>query len=97
MTFLLRRTSVFDNDEQMQRYIRQGKATLVSGDGLKLEDVKRGWEVALEAGHGTVDFVLFSIGLYRSLIPAPTYNANALDSRRHSRLPPHQGLGARPP
>ncbi|KAI0658767.1 hypothetical protein C8Q70DRAFT_1045412 [Cubamyces menziesii] len=62
VTFLLRRTSVFDNDEQMQRYIRQGKATLVSGDGLKLEDVKRGWEVALEAGHGTVDFVLFSIG-----------------------------------
>ncbi|KAH9900787.1 hypothetical protein C8Q73DRAFT_786234 [Cubamyces lactineus] len=62
VTFLLRRTSVFDNDERMQRYIRQGKATLVAGDGLKLEDVKRGWEASLDAGHGTVDFVLFSIG-----------------------------------
>ncbi|OSD08242.1 hypothetical protein PYCCODRAFT_1441226 [Trametes coccinea BRFM310] len=62
VTFLLRRTNVFENDEQMQRYVKSGQATLVCGDGLKLEDVQKGWEAALEAGNGSIDVVLFTIG-----------------------------------
>ncbi|KAI0374588.1 hypothetical protein BV20DRAFT_378634 [Pilatotrama ljubarskyi] len=62
VTFLLRKTSVFDNDERIQPYIKQGKAYLVAGDALNFDDVEKGWEAAVEAGNGTIDFVLFTIG-----------------------------------
>lgn len=62
MTFLLRSPSIFDNDEQIQPYIRSGTARIVKGDALKVEDVKRGWESALEAKGGAVDLVLFTLG-----------------------------------
>ncbi|KAI8982943.1 hypothetical protein BD414DRAFT_491666 [Trametes punicea] len=62
VTFLLRRTSVFDDDEQMKPYLKTGKATLVAGDGLKIDNVQKGWEAALDAGNGSVDLVLFTIG-----------------------------------
>ncbi|RPD56425.1 hypothetical protein L226DRAFT_468560 [Lentinus tigrinus ALCF2SS1-7] len=62
VTFLLRSTSVFDNDEQMQPFVRDGKAQLMRGDALNLDDVRRAWEAAVEAGGGTVDIVLFTIG-----------------------------------
>ncbi|KAI0771075.1 hypothetical protein BD413DRAFT_476805 [Trametes elegans] len=62
VAFLLRKTSVFDKDEQIQSYIKQGKVSLIQGDALVLEDVRKGWEAALEAGNGTVDVLLFTIG-----------------------------------
>ncbi|KAI0351555.1 hypothetical protein OH77DRAFT_929980 [Trametes cingulata] len=62
VTFLLRKTSVFDADERIQRYIKDGKAQLVQGDALSFDDVKKAWEAALQAGHGTIDFILFTIG-----------------------------------
>ncbi|CDO70327.1 hypothetical protein BN946_scf184843.g16 [Trametes cinnabarina] len=40
VTFLLRRTTVFDYDEQMQHYLKKGQATLVAGDGLNLADCR---------------------------------------------------------
>ncbi|KAI0647629.1 hypothetical protein C8Q79DRAFT_907017 [Trametes meyenii] len=64
ITFLLRRASVFDSDEKIQSYIKQGKARLVVGDALVLEDVRKGWQAALEAGNGSIDFVIFTIGGY---------------------------------
>ncbi|KZT63071.1 hypothetical protein DAEQUDRAFT_770956 [Daedalea quercina L-15889] len=62
VTFLLRSPSVFDNNEQIQLYIRAGTARLVQGDALKPEDVKRGWEEAQRAKNGAVDLVLCSVG-----------------------------------
>ncbi|EJF66355.1 hypothetical protein DICSQDRAFT_124332 [Dichomitus squalens LYAD-421 SS1] len=62
ITYLLRSPNTFDNDAEMQLYIQQGKAQLVRGDGLNLEDVRNGWQKALEAGNGKVDVVLFTIG-----------------------------------
>ena len=54
---------MFDNDAEMQRYIKEGKAQLVRGDGLNLEDVRNGWQKSLEAGNGKVDAVIFTIGM----------------------------------
>ncbi|KAI0697313.1 hypothetical protein C8T65DRAFT_582797 [Cerioporus squamosus] len=62
VTLLLRSTSVFDNDEQMQPFVRNGKAQLVRGDALNKDDVRKGWEAAIQAGGGKVDAVLFAIG-----------------------------------
>jgi len=60
VTFLLRSTSVFDNDEVVQGYIKSGKARLIKGDGLIKDDVKRAWE---ESGRDRpVDTVVFTVG-----------------------------------
>ncbi|KAI0694572.1 hypothetical protein C8T65DRAFT_584970 [Cerioporus squamosus] len=61
-TFLLRSPSMFDNDEQMQPFINDGKAQLVRGDALNKDDVRNAWQAATEAGGGKVDIVLFTIG-----------------------------------
>ncbi|RPD58980.1 hypothetical protein L226DRAFT_510763 [Lentinus tigrinus ALCF2SS1-7] len=61
-TFLLRSPSVFDNDEQMQPFIKDGKAHLVRGDALNQDDVRNAWQAATEAGGGKVDVVLFTVG-----------------------------------
>ena len=62
VTFLLRSPSIFDKDEQIQPYIRSGHARIIKGDALKVEDVKRGWESALEFKGGAIDLVLFTLG-----------------------------------
>ncbi len=67
VTYLLRKTYVFDEDAQVQPYIKSGKARLVSGDGLKAEDVAKAWQAALDAGNGKIEYVVFSIGAYCSL------------------------------
>jgi len=59
-TFLLRNPKVFDTDEEIQKYVKSGKAHLVKGDGLVLEDVRAAWTAA--ASHGPVDLVLFTLG-----------------------------------
>ncbi|TFK36425.1 hypothetical protein BDQ12DRAFT_686871 [Crucibulum laeve] len=60
VTFLLRSPSVFNKDETIQPYIKSGKARLVKGDALVIEDVRRSWE---EAGKdGKVDVLLFTVG-----------------------------------
>jgi len=60
-TLLLRNEKVFDEDEQMKRFVESGTAQLVQGDALVPEDVKRAWEKATDSGRG-VDYVLFTIG-----------------------------------
>lgn len=61
MTFLVRSPAVFDNDEIIQKYIKSDKAIIVRGDGLSQSDVQHAWD---EAGKtGTVDVVLFSVGM----------------------------------
>ena len=62
VTFLLRSTSVFDEDATIQGYIKQGRARLVHGDALKADTVTAAWDAALAAGNGTVDVVLFTLG-----------------------------------
>ncbi|TFK46706.1 hypothetical protein OE88DRAFT_1637825 [Heliocybe sulcata] len=64
VTFLLRSPSVFDNDENMKRYVASGKAKIVKGDALKREDVARAWQSANEGG--AVDLLLFTLGGYPS-------------------------------
>ncbi|KAH9917627.1 uncharacterized protein B0H18DRAFT_1123504 [Fomitopsis serialis] len=53
VTFLLRSTSVFDNNQEIQAHIRAGTARLVKGDALKAED---------GAKDGTIDLVIFTVG-----------------------------------
>ncbi|TFK93207.1 hypothetical protein K466DRAFT_594553 [Polyporus arcularius HHB13444] len=62
VTFLLRSTSVFDSDEHIQPFVRNGKAQLVHGDALNHDDVRNAWEAAIQAGGGKVDVVIFTIG-----------------------------------
>jgi len=63
VTFLLRSTGVFDSDQDMRPFIAQGKAILVEGDALKLDDVKAAWNRALTANEShAIDLVLFTIG-----------------------------------
>lgn len=65
MTFLLRNTGVFDADEAIQPYVRSGKARLVKGDALSIEDVARGWAEAQAASESRlVDYVVFTVGQY---------------------------------
>lgn len=60
MTFLLRSPSTFDADEQIQKYVRSGKAHLVKGDALVKADVQCAWDEAQK--HGPVDLLLFTVG-----------------------------------
>lgn len=62
VTFLLRSTTAFDNDERLQKYKESGYARLVQGDALKAEDIARGWEVAQEGPDPHIDLVLFTLG-----------------------------------
>jgi len=63
--FLLRSSTVFDQDETIQSYVKRGKALLVQGDALVKDDVSRVW---LKTGRGDddrpVDFLLFTVGAY---------------------------------
>ncbi|CAG7847257.1 SubName: Full=Uncharacterized protein {ECO:0000313/EMBL:CCA69402.1} [Serendipita indica DSM 11827] len=58
--FLLRSTTVFDDDETMKPYIQSNKAILVKGDGLVKSDVTNAWNKANEGG--PVDLILSTIG-----------------------------------
>lgn len=60
MTFLLRSPEVFDNDEEILKHVKTGKAQLVKGDALVTEDVRRVWEKATE--EAPVDLALFTVG-----------------------------------
>ncbi|KAG6907151.1 hypothetical protein DXG01_010328 [Tephrocybe rancida] len=60
VTLLLRDTSVFDQDEQIQAALTSGKARLVKGDALVKEDVSRAWTSA--SSQGSVDLLLFTVG-----------------------------------
>ncbi|PPQ82534.1 hypothetical protein CVT25_007143 [Psilocybe cyanescens] len=60
VTFLLRSPQVFDTDEAIQQHIKSGKANLVKGDGLIVEDVRKAWTEAMK--EAAVDLVLFTVG-----------------------------------
>lgn len=69
VTFLVRNASCFDNDEDIQAFVKRGKARIVKGDALVKEDVRRGWEIAGQAVPGSppeldgqVDVLLFTVG-----------------------------------
>lgn len=82
VTFLLRNTSVFDGDADIQPHISSGKAKLVQGDATSLDDVARGWSEALSVGN--VDFVLFTVGATKlsfSLTQGAVINPHDLCSR----------------
>lgn len=49
----------------MLRFIQEGKAKLVRGDGLDAESIRNAWAKALEAGNGKIDLVLFTLGTSR--------------------------------
>ncbi|KAM5546199.1 hypothetical protein V8D89_000325 [Ganoderma adspersum] len=61
VTYLLCSPNVFDNDVEMLPFIKDGKAKLIPGDGLKAETIHNGWATTLEAGNGKVDIVLFTL------------------------------------
>ncbi|KAG0691786.1 hypothetical protein DFH29DRAFT_883725, partial [Suillus ampliporus] len=50
VTFLLRSPGVFDQDETIQNYVKEGKARLVQGDALVKNDVRRAWSEASNGG-----------------------------------------------
>lgn len=60
MTFLLRGKHTFDNDTQMQKYIKNGQAKLSFGDAMSSADVKKALDLAGE--NGPISFITFSIG-----------------------------------
>lgn len=60
VTFLLRSPSVFNDDAQVQEYVKSEKAFLIQGDALKQSDVQNVWAEA--SRHGDVDVVLFTVG-----------------------------------
>lgn len=63
VTFLLRKPQVFDNDESIQNYVRDGKARLVTGDALVKDDVRRAWaEASIDDDGNPVDLLIFTVG-----------------------------------
>lgn len=63
VTFLLRKPQIFDNDESIQKYVRDGKARLVTGDALVKDDVRRAWAEASIGDDGNpVELLLFTLG-----------------------------------
>jgi hypothetical protein len=60
VTFLLRSPAAFETDETIQKYVKEGKARLVKGDGLVKNEVKHGWDEAHEVG--PVDLLIFTVG-----------------------------------
>jgi len=60
VTFLLRSPATFDNDEAIQTHVKSGKARLIQGDGLVVEDVRNVWAEASE--ETPVDALLISVG-----------------------------------
>ncbi|TEB15068.1 hypothetical protein FA13DRAFT_1768192 [Coprinellus micaceus] len=60
VTFLLRSPTVFDTDEEIQPYVKNGHAVLVKGDALVSADVQKAWDTASK--DRPVDFLLFSVG-----------------------------------
>jgi hypothetical protein len=65
VTFLLRSVTCFDQDEVIQRFVAARSATLVQGDALKEDDVRRAWSVA--SAQGPVDLCIFTIGKLKRL------------------------------
>lgn len=60
VTFLMRSPQTFDSDESVQKHVKSGKANLVKGDGLVVEDVRKAWSEATK--ESPVDLVLFTVG-----------------------------------
>ncbi|KAF8176004.1 hypothetical protein BJ912DRAFT_1024401 [Pholiota molesta] len=60
VTFLLRSPGFFDDDKDIQKYVRSKKAQLVQGDALVVEDVRKVWTKASE--EQPVDLLLFTVG-----------------------------------
>ncbi|KAF8646926.1 hypothetical protein AX16_007018 [Volvariella volvacea WC 439] len=67
VTFLLRNTSIFDNDAEIQKHVKSGKAILLQGDALVAADVQRAWDEG--AKNGPVDLLLFTVGGHPSFHP----------------------------
>lgn len=61
VTFLLRRGNTFDEDNEMQRYLKEGRLRISVGDALKEDDVRRAWATA-GSDSGEVDLVVFTVG-----------------------------------
>ncbi|KAG9000924.1 hypothetical protein FRB93_012529 [Tulasnella sp. JGI-2019a] len=57
VVYLLRKTSVFDSNEEMKPFVESGLVELVQGDTLGWDDVSRVWAQATR--DGPVDIVLF--------------------------------------
>jgi hypothetical protein len=72
VTFLLRSPTAFDNDENIQKYVKSGKARLIKGDGLVLADVQNVWAAA--SLDQPVDVLLFTVG-FSELSSANPFNA----------------------
>ncbi|KAG2347497.1 hypothetical protein BDR05DRAFT_974044 [Suillus weaverae] len=65
VTFLLRSPRVFEQDDTIQHYIKEGKARLVQGDALVKSDVSRAWSEAQQQqvdDTRPVDFLIFTVG-----------------------------------
>jgi len=63
VTFLLRKTSVFDADEAIKKHVAASKAFLVQGDALVVDDVRRAWVESQSHGiDNKVDLCLSTVG-----------------------------------
>ncbi|KAG8943577.1 hypothetical protein FRC04_002804 [Tulasnella sp. 424] len=61
VTFQLRNVSAFDEDVEIQPFVKSGQTKLVKGDALVQEDVRTAWTEA-NADGVPVDVVLLSVG-----------------------------------
>ncbi|KAG6902134.1 hypothetical protein C0995_003891 [Termitomyces sp. Mi166 len=100
VTFLLRKLSVFDNDEIIKKFVGLKKAHLVQGDALIKADVDRAWKAAAaNVETGLVDVLLFTVGATASqgkfhitkgvLISPPNLVTNALINALSTLPSPH--------
>ena len=74
ITFLLRSPAAFEADPEVQPYIQKGQVGIVKGDATNADDVKRGWETAMQSGE--VDLVLFTVGQFIVLSELSVSHAN---------------------
>ena len=58
----MRKPEVFDNDVELQTYVKKGQAKIFKGDATVKEDIHKVFTEAQASGN-RVDAVLFSVGL----------------------------------
>src|SRR5258706_9258793 len=95
VTFLLRNSSILEEDSALKPYIQSGHAIFVQGDATSQEDVRKAWGVA--SSKAPVDLILFTIGEGSVLHVSDESNiSNAFFRRAGWQVPPSQRFYPQP-
>ncbi|KAL0569517.1 hypothetical protein V5O48_012447 [Marasmius crinis-equi] len=90
VTFVLRNSACFDEDERIQGFLSSGKAYLVKGDALVRSDVQKRWEAAEKKGGRKIDILLLTEEPHR--FPSPKASTSSQPTSLPSLSPTAQSF-----